>query len=219
MLSRGCRGRLFFRLKVQPIPSYACCSYACDVAIEHAEEHPDAPLRLWDVLHKEIRWESSASGAERMHLQQLWVLRTEMRRSRLPGNHCTDSAVSRSQVPLPTTGPAASQFVISWCPAFMTDPCARSPSCAAAHGPLAPWRACWEARCACTAAPPPGGAKCPPCPSASSPACCAATWAGGRDREGRLGEASALCCWFEFGLGTSQASPLPAAFWQSGSAR
>ncbi|KAI7841566.1 hypothetical protein COHA_004736 [Chlorella ohadii] len=28
--------------------------YACDVAIEHAEEHPDAPLRLWDVLHKEI---------------------------------------------------------------------------------------------------------------------------------------------------------------------
>jgi hypothetical protein len=32
------------------------CSYACDKAAEHAEEHPEDPLRLWEVLSKEIRW-------------------------------------------------------------------------------------------------------------------------------------------------------------------
>jgi hypothetical protein len=31
------------------------CSYACDKAAEHAEEHPEHPLRLWEVLSKEIR--------------------------------------------------------------------------------------------------------------------------------------------------------------------
>lgn len=48
--------------------------YACDVAIEHAEEHPDAPLRLWDVLHKEISgtWPTRAvagvlGGTLRLH--------------------------------------------------------------------------------------------------------------------------------------------------------
>ena len=46
-------------------------------------------------------------------------------------------------------------------------------------GPPVPWRACWAARCGCTAVLLTGGARPPPCPSASSPACCAATWAGG----------------------------------------
>ena len=40
---------------LQTFVSIPRCSYACDVAIEHAEEHPDAPLCLWDVLRKEIR--------------------------------------------------------------------------------------------------------------------------------------------------------------------
>ncbi len=40
------------------------CSYACDKAIEHAEEHPHDALQLWQFLSKEIGCGVPAWGAE-----------------------------------------------------------------------------------------------------------------------------------------------------------